>query len=110
MLVQVGQGQLQLSTNMNQTIFVMVGPNTEVSVTGKAEPDYLKSGVNVEFVAEVDKTHTVKDKIIKMLIVTPTTERPAGLFAPSLPRRTGRAKRATARRSSRWRPIPALAR
>ena len=81
-LVQVGANQLQLSTNMNQTVYVMVGPNTEVTVTGKAEPDYLKANVNVEFVAEVDKTHTVKDKIIKMLIVAPTTDRPAGLFAP----------------------------
>ena len=34
-----------------------------MSVTGTAEQDYLKSGVTVEFVAEVDKTHTVKDKI-----------------------------------------------
>ena len=60
----------------------MVGPETEVSVTGTAEQDYLKSGVTVEFVAEVDKTHTVKEKIVKLLIVSPTTERPVGLFAP----------------------------
>ena len=33
----------------------MIRPETEVSVTGTAEQDYLKSGVNVEFVAEVNK-------------------------------------------------------
>ena len=62
-------------------MYVMLGPETEVSVTGSAEQDYLKSGVTVEFVAEIDKTHTVKEKIIKMIIFTPTTEGP-GLFAP----------------------------
>ena len=83
-LVSVSQNQIQLSTNTNQKMFVMIRPETEVSVTGTAEQDYLKSGVNVEFVAEVDKTHTVKEKIVKLLIVSPTTERPAGLFAPDL--------------------------
>lgn len=81
-LVAVGQNQIQISTNTNQTIYVMIGPDTEVSVTGSAEQSYLKSGVNVEFVGEVDKTHTVKDKVLKMLIVSPSTERPVGLFAP----------------------------
>ncbi|MGA2258319.1 MAG: hypothetical protein ABSG53_26950 [Thermoguttaceae bacterium] len=81
-LVSASQNQIQLSTNMNQTIYVMIGPNTEVSVTGTAEQDYLKSGVTVEFVAELDKTHTVKEKIIKMLVVTPGTDRPVGLFPP----------------------------
>ena len=60
-LVSTAQNQIQLSTNTNQTIYVMVGPDTEVSVTGTAEQDYLKSGVVVEFVADVDKTHTVKE-------------------------------------------------
>ena len=61
-LVSADQNQIQLSTNTNQTIYVMFGPNTQVSVTGTAEQDYLKSGVTVEFVAEVDKAHTVKEK------------------------------------------------
>ena len=83
MLVLAGQNQLQLSTNTNQKILVMVQPDTEVSITGTAEMDYLKSGVTVEFVAEVDKLHKIKDKIIKMTIVTPTTDRPLGLSAPT---------------------------
>ncbi len=81
-LMTSGQNQIQLSTNTNQTIYVMMGPDTEVSVTGKAEQDYLKSGVSVEFVADVDKTHVVKDPIASMTVVTPTTDRPLGLSSP----------------------------
>jgi hypothetical protein len=81
-LVATGQNQIQLSTGVNQTLLVMTGPNTQVSVAGTAEQDYLKSGVTVEFVAEVDKTHAVKEKIGHLLIVSPTTDRPIGLFPP----------------------------
>ena len=77
-LILAGPNQLQLSTNTNQTIYVMVMPNTEVSVTGTAEKDYLKTGVNVEFVAEVDK-HVVKEKVIHLIVFTPSTDRPIGL-------------------------------
>ncbi len=80
--VMAAQNQLQMSTNTNQKILVKFGPDTEVSVSGTAEQDYLKSGVNIEFVAEVDKNHTVQDKITHLLIITPTTDRPAGLFPP----------------------------
>jgi hypothetical protein len=78
--VMANGNQIQLSTNTNQPMFVMVGPETEVSVTGSAEQDYLKSGVTVEFVAELDKTRTVKEKIVKLRVISPTTQ--AGLFAP----------------------------
>ena len=81
-VVALNQNQLQLTTNTKQTVFVMFGPNTQVSVTGKAEESYLKAKVNVEFVADVEKGGTVKDKVFKMLIVSPTSDRPLGLFAP----------------------------
>jgi len=81
-LVSANQGQLQLATNTNQTIYVVLGQETEVSVTGTAEQDYLKSGVTVEFVAEIDKAHAVKEKINKMVVVSPTSDRPVGLFPP----------------------------
>jgi len=81
-LVSASQSQLQLSTNANQTINVTIGPDTEVSVTGTAEQDYLKSGVTIEFVAEIDKTHAVKEKIIKLTVVSLSTDRPAGLSPP----------------------------
>jgi len=80
--VTADQTHIQMSTNTNQPVMVLTGPDTEVSVTGTAEQEYLKSGVNVEFVAEVDKTHTVKDKITKLLVISPTADRPIGLFPP----------------------------
>jgi hypothetical protein len=81
-LVSASQSQIQLSTNTNQTINVTIGPDTEMSVTGTAEQDYLKSGVTIEFVAEIDKTHAVKEKIIKLTVVSLSTDRPAGLSPP----------------------------
>jgi hypothetical protein len=81
-VVALNQNQLQLTTNTNQTIYVMFGPNTQVSVSGKAEESFLKSKVNVEFVADIEKGGAVKEKIFKMLIVSPTADRPLGLFAP----------------------------
>jgi len=81
-LVSANQNQIQLATNTNQTIYVMMGPDTEVSVTGTAEQDYLKAGVCVEFVAEVDKSHTVKEKIIKLQVISLSADRPAGLLPP----------------------------
>jgi hypothetical protein len=82
-LVAVSGNQIQMSTNTNQTIYVTFTPETKVSVTGKAEQDYLKSSVAVEFVAEVDKTHTVTEKISQLTVVSqPTPDRPAGLLSP----------------------------
>ena len=45
----------------------------QVSVTGTADLDYLKSGVTVEFVAEVAKGGTVKEKITHLTVISPTT-------------------------------------
>ena len=81
-LASTGPNMVQLTTNQNQTIYVMVGPNTQVSVTGTAEQDYLKSGVTVEFVAEVAKGGAVTDKIGHLRIVSLTADRPAGLSPP----------------------------
>jgi hypothetical protein len=91
-LISTGQNQIQMSTDKNETCYVMVGPKTDVSVTGTAEQDYLKSGVMVEFVAEIDKTHTAKEKIIHLYIVSSASDRPAGLFPPdfSVPEKKGK--------------------
>jgi len=81
-LIAATPSQIQIATNTNQTMYVMVMPSTQISVTGTAEQDYLKSGVTVEFVAEVAKGGAVKDKISHLVVVTPTTERPVGLYPP----------------------------
>jgi hypothetical protein len=74
--------QIQITTNTNQSIMVTLGPKTEVTVSGTAEQDYLKSGVVVEFVAEVAKGGAVAEKISHMVVVSPSTDRPAGLYPP----------------------------
>jgi hypothetical protein len=74
--------QIQITTNTNQSIAVTLGPKTEVSVSGTAEQDYLKSGVIVEFVAEVAKGGAVAEKISHLVVVSPSTDRPAGLYPP----------------------------
>ncbi len=81
-LVSASPNQIQLSTNTNQTIYVMIVPDTQVSATGTAEQDYLKSGVAVEFVADVVKGGAVKEKIKRLTVFSPTTDRPVGLFPP----------------------------
>ena len=85
MLVSSGPNAVQLLTNQKQAIFVMVGPGTQVTVTGTAEQDYLKSGVTVEFTAAVDKEGAVKDKIGHLAVVSLAADRPAGLFPPDVP-------------------------
>ncbi len=85
-LTTVEQNRIQLSTNTNQTILVMIGSDAEVSVTGTADKEYLnsKSKLIVEFVADVDKGDKgfmVKDKLDHLTIVTPTADRPVGLSA-----------------------------
>jgi hypothetical protein len=81
-LVSASQSQIQITTNTNQSIMVMIGPNTTVNVTGTAEQDYLKSPVTVEFVAEVAKGGTVAEKISHLVVVSPSTDRPAGFYPP----------------------------
>ena len=81
--------------------FVRIGPDTEVSVTGTAEQEYLKSGVIVEFVAEVDKAHVVKEKIDHLTIVSSTTDRPAGLSPPEFATAENKGEKGDERRPSR---------
>ena len=74
-------------------MFVMVGPDTEVSVTGTAEQDYLKPGVTVEFVADIDKAHGQgQDRDCSLSRPPPTARRalPAGFAS-----RKRRVKRTT---------------
>ena len=81
-LVTANANQIEIKNGAGQTVYVMIGQDTEVSVTGAADLDYLKSGVTVEFLAEVAKGGTVKQKIAHLSVVTPTTDRPIGLLSP----------------------------
>ena len=57
----------------------MFGPNTQVSVTGTAEQDYLKSGVTLNSWPRLTKRTRSRKRSSKLIIVTPTTDRPLGL-------------------------------
>ena len=85
-VVAISGNQIQVSTHGNQTIYVMVPANAEVSVTGTADQDYLKSKgkILVEFTAEISKGekggYVAKDKIDSLTIVSPDGDRPIGLY------------------------------
>jgi len=83
-LVSATPSQMQILTDSQQTIYVMIGQNTQVSIKGTAELEYLKSGLCVEFVAEVAKGGAVKDKIDHLVIVTPSADQPIGFSPPEL--------------------------
>jgi hypothetical protein len=80
--ISANQSQLQLTTNTNQVMTIGLVQSTEVSVTGTAEQSYLKSGVLVEFVAEVPKGGAVAEKISQLTVVSPDADRPPGLYPP----------------------------
>ena len=80
-LVSSSPSQLQISVD-SKPLYVMIGQNTQVSVTGAAEQEYLKPGLAVEFVAEVAKGGVVNDKIDHLTLVTISSDRPGGLLPP----------------------------
>ena len=59
---------------------VMVTPATQVRLTGSATSDFIKAGFAVEFTAEVDKKHTVAEKVTTLTVVTLTSAHPAALL------------------------------
>ncbi len=74
-------GGIVMSSKDGRTFNVVVTPTTKMHLTGSATADFLKAGVAVEFTAEVDTKHTVKEKLVSLTVVTLTAERPAGLFS-----------------------------
>jgi hypothetical protein len=71
---------ISMTTSTNQTMLVGITPMTSVRVTGTATPEALRAPMCVEFVGEVDKKGTVKDKITRLAIFTPKAGRQLGLF------------------------------
>jgi hypothetical protein len=58
-----------------------IGKNTKIRIKGKAEPDFLRSGLNVQFNAMVDKKAAkLKEPVKKMTIFTESNEFTLGLF------------------------------
>ncbi len=83
----LGSGGLKVKTESGQTVVVAVSPATKVQYTGKATVDFLRNGVAIEFTAEVDEKHVVKEAVTQLTIVSLS----AGAAPVCLPRaRPGR--------------------
>ena len=57
-----------------------VGQATKVHYTGTATPGFLRKGLAVEFTAEIDEKHVIKEKIAQLKIIT-LSPGGGGLFA-----------------------------
>ena len=73
-------GRIRLLDGTNQPWLVAVPNNAKVHVTGTAKADFLRPGVFVEFKGEIDNRGTVKEKVAELTIVTPTQDKPMGIF------------------------------
>ena len=61
---------LSWSTKNGPAVQVSVGQATKVHYTGTATPGFLRKGLAVEFTAEIDEKHVIKEKIAQLKIIT----------------------------------------
>jgi hypothetical protein len=78
------RGSLAVLDDKGQRWQVFVPPMAKVQVTGVATADYLRSGLFVEFKADVDEHGTAKEKVGELAIVTLSPERQPGLYPPEV--------------------------
>jgi hypothetical protein len=72
---------LMLLPDKNELWGLKIGKATKIRIKGKAEPDFLRSGLNIQFNALVDKKAAkVKDPVKKLTIFTESNEFTLGLF------------------------------
>lgn len=74
------RGVIAVVDDNNQQWRVAVPVGAKISVTGTATADFLRSGLFVEFQAELNDRGEIQGKIGELTIVTPSKERPIGLF------------------------------
>lgn len=72
---------VQIKNIKSETWNIAVSPQSAVSVTGTALPEYLKPGLTVKFTAEVDGTGAMQGEISELEIFTPVGKNSLGLFA-----------------------------
>jgi hypothetical protein len=77
----VAAGKIQIATNANQRWIVMLTPQTKVEYTGAASVDVLRPGMGVKFTAPMDKQGTVKEKVARLTVFTPSQENPLGFWS-----------------------------
>jgi hypothetical protein len=77
----VGRTFVRMMSKANQSVLVTITSATKVQFVGKATPEFLRKDLAVEFTADVDKKHNVKEAITQLTIITLTGEKGPGLFA-----------------------------
>ena len=76
----VARGNMVIVDPTNRQIWkVAVLPATKVQVTGTATPDALRSGLIVEFTADIDDRGAIQGKVDTLAITTLTNDKSLGL-------------------------------
>ena len=73
-------GRIQILSDSNENWMIALSPKTKVQVTGEASADILRPGMFVQLKAEVDKRGVAADKIEELTIITPSQQKPPGVF------------------------------
>jgi hypothetical protein len=74
------QGKVKMTDAAGTERIINTDKQTVVKVTGEAAVEYLKTGLCVEFKADVDGKGNVSGKVEELTIVTVSKEKPAGVF------------------------------
>jgi hypothetical protein len=81
----VRPGMVAVTTAAGETWALKITPRSEVRVTGTAEPDVLRPGMYVRFIAPIDTRRSlVQGEVEKLVIFSPSEEvgRMPGVFYP----------------------------
>ena len=76
----VKPGMVKIATTGGDSWMVRIPPTAEIMVTGTAKPDFLKTGLCIEFLAEVNRRGKAQNKIEKLGIFTPSDLKFLGAF------------------------------
>lgn len=75
-------GGIQMLTERDSAWLIQVVPRqSQVKVTGTAEPGFLRSGLFIKFSGEIDAKGVLQGEIKEMEIVTPAGKNSMGVFA-----------------------------
>jgi hypothetical protein len=73
-------GIMVLDSNTQTTWRIAILPATKVQVTGTATADSLRTGLVLEFTAEIDAKGTIREKVGELTITSLTPQKQIGLF------------------------------
>lgn len=76
----VASGGLAVAGENEQSWQVVIPRNANVHVVGEATVEFLHAGLFVEFEAELNERGVIQGKIAELKIVSPSADRPAGVF------------------------------